>query len=113
MSTKSAQQEAPTTFFATPWVGTVLTVASGLSFLVVCMVLPLVGKAGAVVPYSTKNFVAFLAVLLTSLVLAVLASISKFERRKIDNSPLPLFSLILLALCVLLLVALLTGMLHI
>ena len=102
-----------TSFFATPWVGTLFTVLSGLSFLLTCMFLPLVGKAGAVVTYARQNFIAFLAVLIVSLILAALATVSKLERRKIDQSPLPLFSFVLVGLCALLLVALLTGLLAI
>ena len=113
MSSKTIEPAVSSTSLSTPWVGTVLTVASGLSFLFVCMFLPLVGKAGAAVPYARQNFFAFLAILLISIAFAGLATFSKIARRKIDGSPLPKFSIILLGLGALLLVALLTGLLHI
>ena len=100
-------------FFQLPLVGTLLTVLSGLSFLVVCMILPLVGRAGASVSFARQNFFTFLGIVLLSLGLAALAIISKLERRKIDGSPLPYLSIILGAICIVLLVALLTGLLSI
>ena len=88
-------------FFERPIVGSFFTILSALSFYLVCMILPLVGPAaahGSGSPGATtsanyhQNFVAFLTVLLISLALAVLALISKLERRKIDQSPFPLYS---------------------
>ena len=52
------------------------TVLSGLSFLLICMVLPLVGKAAAQVSHYQQNRQAFLVVLLVSLFTAGLASSS-------------------------------------
>ncbi len=100
-------------FIATPWAGTLFTVLSGLSFLLVCMVLPLVGKAGMQTTYAAQNQRAFLVIVMLSLILAALATYSKLARRKIDGSPLPLFSMILMALCLILLGALSVGLLHI
>lgn len=118
--------------FASPVVGTVLTVAAALAFQFLCMVLPLVGKAGMFpqreyavrgmmnVPgphgydsYVTENRVAFLAVLLVALGLAAAATASKLMRRKIDGSPFPKLSAALCACCVGLLVAHVTGLLQI
>ena len=111
---KSTAKPASTENFITlPWVGSLFTILSGLSFLVLCMILPLVGKAAYVVSYYNKNFITFLVVLLVSLLLAVLAIASKMARRKIDNSPLPVFSILMAGLCTLLLLALMTGLLHI
>lgn len=110
---QEAVEEQQEPFFARPLVGSTFTILSGVSFLFVAMILPLVGKAGTVVPNADKNYKGFLAALLVSLAMGVLATISKLERRKIDASPLPLFSLILTALSVLLLVALLLGLLKI
>lgn len=110
-SEQAAAAEIP--FFAREYVGTALTVASGLAFLFVCMILPIVGKAGSVVSHARENFLAFLTALLVSLALAVLAAVSKLERRKLDGSPMPTFSFLLGGLCALLLVALLTGLLKI
>lgn len=99
--------------FTRPEVGTALTAASGLSFLFVCMILPLVGKSGSVTVHSRANTLAFLGALLLTVVLAGLASMSKLQRRRVDQSPLPYFSLILCCLSVLLLLALAGGLLRI
>lgn len=99
--------------FQQPVVGTALTILSGLSFLFVCMILPLVGRSGSAAPHADKNYRAFLGVLLLSLALGILAAISKIERRKIDGSPLPYLSLGLSGVCLVLLMALLTGLLSI
>lgn len=105
-------------FLAVPWVGTVFTIASGVSFLFLCMILPLVGPAATYgsgspgagpAPHLAQNRIAFAGLLLLCLALAVLAVFSKLERRKVDNSPLPLYSMGLVGLCVLLLVAFVTG----
>ena len=93
--------------------GTALTIAAGLAFLVVCMVLPLVGKVGVETAHAKQNFVAFLAALIVSLVLSIAATFAKLARRHVDHSPLPYLSLALTALGVLLLVSLLAGLLGI
>ncbi len=114
------EESASIPFFAKPTVGTVFTVLSGLSFYFLMMVLPLVGPAAAHgsgspgayrAPQYATNFRAFLALAIVSLALGILAVVSKMERRKIDGSPLPLYSIGLSVACVLLLVALFTGML--
>ena len=118
--------------FSSPLVGTVLTVAAGLAFQFLCMVLPLVGKAGmhpdreyAVrgmlnVPgphgfdsYVLQNRITFLAVLFVALALAVAATLSRLQRRKSDGSPFPKFSAVLAVCCVGLLLAHVTGLLQI
>lgn len=99
--------------FATPWVGTLFTVLSGLVFTFLCMILPLVGKAAKVVPHYEQNRKAFLAVVFLSLILAGLAAVSKMARRKVDGSPLPLASFVLVGLDVLLLIAYQIGALAI
>ena len=107
-------------FFARPGVGSFFTRLSALSFYFVCMILPIVGPAAAhgsgspgatTAAHYQQNFLAFLSVLLVSLALAVLALISKLERRKIDQSPFPLYSVGLCVGCVCLVIALFTGML--
>lgn len=124
--------EQPALGFASPMVGTVLTVAAALSFQFLCMVLPLVGKAGLVpereykvrdllhLPgphgfdsYVSQNKVAFLVVLFITLGLAVAATLSKVQRRKRDGSPFPRLSPLILALCLGLLVCHVTGLLRI
>lgn len=109
-----AQQNVPAPItFATPWVGTVLTVLSGLAFAFLCMVLPLVGKASRVVTYYDQNRSAFMTVLSISLLLASLAAASKMARRKLDGSPRPLASFLLIGIDLLLFVALFLGLLEI
>jgi uncharacterized membrane protein SirB2 len=104
-------EEVP--FFAQPLVGSALTVLSGLAFLFLCMILPLVGKAGAAVPHAPQNFVAFFAALVVSFVLAGAAVLSKLARRRHDQSPPPYFSMALCLVYTVLLVALLGGLLKI
>ncbi|HMO50891.1 MAG TPA: hypothetical protein PKE26_07060 [Kiritimatiellia bacterium] len=94
-------------------VGSALSIAGGLSFLFLCMILPLVGKAGAQTPHYTKNFIAFLMVLLVTLALSGLAVKSKLERRKVDGSPFPRFSAAIFGATAFLLIALVLGLLKI
>lgn len=100
-------------FLARSEIGTTLTILSGLAFLLLSMFLPLVGKAGAKTAHYATNYTAFLLLLLLTLGLSGLAIKSKLDRRKIDGSPFPLMSSLLGALCVLLLIALLFGLLKI
>ncbi len=100
-------------FMSRTEVGTAFSIASGLSFLLTAMLLPLVGKAAVKVPYYGTNFAAFLSVLLVTIVLAGLAIHSKMERRKIDSSPLPKLSMAILCASLVLLLSLLTGLLKI
>lgn len=128
---EEVEQEAAVDF-ASPVVGTVLTVASALSFQFLCMVLPVVGKAGMLpereyavrglthLPgphgfdsYVTQNKIAFLVVLFITLGLAGAATLSKVQRRKRDGSPFPKLSPLIAVLCVGLLVLHVTGLLHI
>jgi len=93
--------------------GSVLTVMSGLSFFFTCMLLPLVGPAGSRAPEADKNQLAFLGVLGLTFLLAALATGLKMIRRREDQSPLPIWSLGLCAVCTLLFVLLMTGLLAI
>ncbi len=93
--------------------GNVLTVMSGLSFFFTCMLLPLVGPAGSRAPDAGKNQIAFLGVVGLTFLLAALATGLKMARRKEDQSPLPIWSLGLCAVCVLLFILQLTGLLAI
>lgn len=100
-------------FFEKPLTGSVLTVAAGLSFFFTCMLLPLVGRAGSSVPYADQNQRSFLAVLAGTLLLSVLATAAKMIRRAKDQSPPPFWSIGLCAVCVLLFILQLTGLLAI
>ena len=92
--------------FAAPEVGTTLAVLSALSILFVCMLLPMVGAAGANAPFAAENTRAFTFYVLLSLALSIAAIQSKMMRRKIDGSPLPRSSFALCGLDLLLLIAL-------
>ena len=92
-----------------PLTGTVLAVASGLSFFFLCMILPLVGPAGSKVEHAGKNKAAFLGVLVITFLLAALAACSKIGRRKVDGSSLPWWSLGLCLICILSLLVLLVD----
>lgn len=96
-----------------PAVGSVLTVAAGISFFFTCMLLPLVGRAGSRVPHADKNRLAFLLVLGLTFFLSALATWSKIRRRSADHSPLPYWSLGLCAVCTLIFVLLMAGLLSI
>jgi hypothetical protein len=100
-------------FVQNPATGSVLTVASGISFFFTCMLLPLVGRAGTSSPNADKNKLAFLAALGLTFMLAALATWLKMKRRADDKSPLPVWSLGLCAVCTLLFILLMTGMLSI
>ena len=93
-----------------PLTGTVLAVASGLSFFFLCMILPLVGPSGSKVDHAAANKAAFLGVLMITFLLAGLASYSKMMGRKRAGGSLPHYSLGLCVVCILtLLVLLLNG----
>ncbi len=116
MALRTKQSEEATGYAGQTWfahLGTGLTIAGGLSFLFLCMILPIVGKAGVQTVHYRQNFWAFLGVLLLSLLLSSGATVAKMMRRHIDRSPLPWMSITLTAMCVLLLVSLLAGLLHI
>ncbi len=107
----AASVELP--LFARAGMGTALTALSGIAFLFVCMILPLVGKAGVATVHARQNHIAFLVTLLLALGLGIAATYSKLQRRKLDQSPLPHFTLLLTVLNSLLLLALVTGLLKI
>lgn len=108
--TETGEQTAATSL---PIVGTVLTVAAGLSFFFVCMILPLVGKAGVETVHARQNFYAFLGALILSLVLSVAATVAKMKRSRLDGSPKPYLTIGLFVLNVGLLISLFAGLLHI
>lgn len=92
-----------------PLTGTILALASGLSFFFLCMILPLVGPSGSKAGHAAQNKAAFLGMLLVTLLLAATASYSKIVRRKDDGSSLPHYSLSLCAICLFTLVILLIN----
>lgn len=109
MAKQRKAQEPSLPVYVRSWAGTLLTVLSGLSFLLVCMLLPLVGQAGAHTSFADQNRTTFTAYLILSILLSSAAIFSKLMRRKLDQSPLPVFSFVLCALGLLLLVALMAD----
>ncbi|MCF7816702.1 MAG: hypothetical protein K9M54_02370 [Kiritimatiellales bacterium] len=109
MSMSKLQKDTTDKVLFTPLAGTILAVASGLSFFFLCMILPLVGPAGSKVAHAANNEMAFLGVLLVTFLLAALASYSKLGRRKIEGGSLPWFSLGLCGVCILTLFVLLAS----
>jgi hypothetical protein len=96
-------------FIFSPLTGTVLAVASGLSFFFLCMILPLVGPAGSRVDHAMQNKLAFLSVLIVTFALAGASSYSKLGYRRTKGGSMPWFSLGLCVVCILTLVVLLAG----
>jgi predicted transporter len=112
MSDQPAMQRVRA-IFAHPVTGSTLTVLSGLSFLLVCMLLPMVGLAGAATPHAAHNHQVFSTILLMTLALSGFAIASKVARRRRDQSPPPWFSMALGVVLALLWIALHAGLLRI
>lgn len=93
--------------------GDSLAIGGIVGFLFICMILPLVGKAGVRVAWSMQNHIAFAATVTGTLALAALASASKWKQMKAGRGGMPKASLALTGLCVFLLVALAGGWLSI
>jgi hypothetical protein len=90
-----------------PSTGSALTFSAGLSFYLLCMIMPLVGPSGSRVEHHGQNLATFLFVLFLTFALSGAASWSKLQSRKVQGGALPWFSLGLCALCLLTLIILL------
>ena len=93
-----------------PATGSALAFSAGLTFYLLCMIMPLVGPRGSRVEHHGRNLTTFLFVLFLTLALAGAAAWSKLECRKIHGGARPWFSLGLCAICLLtLLIVLFKG----
>ena len=90
-----------------PATGSALAFSAGLSFYLLCMIMPLVGPSGNRVEHHGRNLATFLFVLFLTLALSGAASWAKLQCRKVQGGALPWFSLSLCALCLLTLIVLL------
>ena len=113
MPEKSKSNETFKDLLIKPEVTNTLAILSGLSFLLMGMLLPLVGKAGAVTDHYMANFITFAFVVLIASALSAMNFYARIERRKQDGSPYPKQSLALCIACAVILVSLFTGLLKI
>lgn len=120
MASKTPQTKITYRGLAHPMVGNALTVLTGIACLFLCMIFPLVGPAAVhgsgspgagPVPHLAKNRMAFSIVLVLALLLGTAAILSKLERRKVDASPLPFYSIALLVFLLAVAVAFAMGLL--
>ena len=81
---KTDKVELARPLWAVPVTGTILTVLAALMFYFLCMLLPLVGPAGAVVPHARQNFWAFLSALLVALLLSALALAARLAQARCE-----------------------------
>ena len=93
--------------------GDTLLVFGALSFIFLCMILPLVGQAGVATAYAGKSSVAFIAMCLLCLVFLGGASVSKIRFSRRTSAPRPSWSLGLFGVCLCLLLLHLSGWLSI
>ncbi|MFC1467576.1 hypothetical protein ACFLQY_02640 [Verrucomicrobiota bacterium] len=94
--------------------GTIFSVASGLGFFTVIMLLPLVGAAGSKVEYATLNLIVFMLVLLlTILFSAGSIRVTMRARKEGEQMKTPWLIGLVGVICTLLLLAKLAGLLKI
>jgi len=113
MSNYSKEKSDFNSILIKPETANILAILSGLSFLLLGMLLPLVGKAGAQTEHYTKNYITFLFILILAATFSGLNLKSRIERRKLDGSPFPRLSLGLCILCGVLFISLFAGLLKI
>lgn len=108
--------------WATPRVGDTLTIAAGVLFLLLCMMLPLVGPAAAhgsgspgatTAAHFASNRAAFSVMLGLTLSVAGLATVAKLAVRSRVGGRLPFIALGIDAACVGILIAYAAGLLQI
>ncbi|AKJ64300.1 hypothetical protein [Kiritimatiella glycovorans] len=98
--------------FGVPEAGHAVSIASGVAFLFLLMMLPLVGPAGAKTPHAATNAAAFGAVLL---LVFLLAAAAVFLKRRDPDTPKrwPAFPTLIGGLCLFLALAWAFGLLRI
>ena len=108
--------------WATPRVGDTLTIAAGVLFLLLCMMLPLVGPAaahGSGSPGATtaehfgRNQTAFMVMLIVTLSVAGFATVVKLIVRRSLGGRIPFVALGIDAACVAILIVYAAGLLKI
>ncbi|MDZ4198440.1 MAG: hypothetical protein U1E27_04050 [Kiritimatiellia bacterium] len=118
-SPESESREDPGYRIPTSWLwggrqfGDTMAILAGLVFIFLCMILPLVGRAGVQTAWAATNRLVFTLTLLATLALSGLAVGTKTAQRRLTGSPRPLASIGLLLTSLLLLLALLTDTLGI
>lgn len=116
---KRARETAAADSLFTGWgwgeerLGEALAIGGLVGFLFICMILPLVGKAGTRVEWTVPNSRAFASAVLGTLLLAALASASKWKQMKAGRGGIPKACLALAGVCVFILLALAGGFLAI
>ena len=100
-------------WFIHPVIRVALSVLSGLSFFLLCMILPLVGPAGSRVEHTLANQVIFVSWLIFTLLISILSFFSRKMSNNDQNKDIPLFSILLIIICVVIFVLFLLGALSI
>ncbi len=122
LTTIEATGPAGGSWWANRRTGDMLTIAAGVLFLLLCMMLPLVGPAAAhgsgspgatTAAHFAKNQVAFSVMLGLTLSVAVLATVFKLGARARLGGRLPYIALGIDGACVSILVVYLAGLLKI
>lgn len=118
MAAQVVKEKQAVSFWTQPGVSQMLTVLAWLSFMFLCMILPLVGPAAVrgsgspgagPAPFLAKNYVAFSSALAVSLVLASLALYARLRFRRVRGGAYPRSSVVLLGILVFALIALMGG----
>ena len=110
---KSVSGKDVSALFSSPSLNSFFSVLAGLGFMLICMLLPLVAKAGSAVEHSRENRLFFTAIALLTLLLACSSVAINLLRRKRVGAPLRPFSLFVAGIVLTLLAALQLGWLSI
>jgi len=106
----SARPKKTNDFLSIPWLGETFSWLGILAFFFLCMLLPLVGKAGSRTDhYWPQNYLTFLGVLLAAIACSALGHLSKTRRRADGDAAYPWRSAAITLFYVLWLVVFLAG----